>query len=162
MDHSVNCCTTKEEPVDPSRSRHPRITRPRLRGPDDQRPIHRGDRRSCRRDRSDGGAFTLFGGGIHGRQIELVPGIRVVQAWRPKMWEPGVCSLVRFTLVAEGTGTKVILDHSGFPVDPAQDPGKESRAHGSFAQTAELDRVSRRERPRADPGTARRLRRTSC
>lgn len=69
---------------------------------------------------TDGGAFTLFGGGIHGRQIELVPGIRVVQAWRPKMWEPGVYSLVRFTLVAEGSGTKVILDHSGFP-DGQQD-----------------------------------------
>lgn len=64
---------------------------------------------------TDGGTFTLFGGAIHGRQIELVPGIRVVQAWRPKMWEAGVYSLVRFTLVAEGTGTKVILDHSGFP-----------------------------------------------
>jgi uncharacterized protein YndB with AHSA1/START domain len=64
---------------------------------------------------ADGGAFTLFGGAIHGRQIELVPGARVVQAWRTKMWEPGVYSLVRFTLVAEGAGTKVVLDHSGFP-----------------------------------------------
>lgn len=64
---------------------------------------------------ADGGVFTLFGGAIHGRQIELVPGARVVQAWRTKMWEPGVYSLVRFTLVAEGTGTKVVLDHSGFP-----------------------------------------------
>ncbi len=31
------------------------------------------------------------------------------------MWEPGVFSMVRFTLAAEGTGTKVVLDHSGFP-----------------------------------------------
>jgi uncharacterized protein YndB with AHSA1/START domain len=69
---------------------------------------------------ADGGAFSLFGGAIHGRQIELVPGARVVQAWRTKMWEPGVYSLVRFTLVAEGAGTKVVLDHSGFP-DGQQD-----------------------------------------
>jgi uncharacterized protein YndB with AHSA1/START domain len=63
----------------------------------------------------DGGTFSLFGGAIHGRQIELVPGARVVQAWRVKMWEPGVYSLVRFTLTAEGKGTKVVLDHSSFP-----------------------------------------------
>lgn len=31
------------------------------------------------------------------------------------MWEPGVFSLVRFTLTPEGTGTKVVLDHSSFP-----------------------------------------------
>ncbi len=64
---------------------------------------------------TDGGAFSLFGGMIHGRQIELVPGVRLVQAWRVKLWEPGVYSLVRFTLAAEGNGTKVVLDHAAFP-----------------------------------------------
>jgi len=64
---------------------------------------------------TDGGAFSLFGGAIHGRHVELVPGTRVVQAWRVKMWDPGVYSVVRFTLTAEGTGTKVVLDHAGFP-----------------------------------------------
>ena len=68
----------------------------------------------------DGGAFSLFGGAIHGRQIELVPGARVVQAWRVKMWEPGLFSIVRFTLAAEGTGTKVVLDHAGFPEAQAE------------------------------------------
>ena len=64
---------------------------------------------------TDGGAFSLFGGMILGRHIELVPGVRVVQAWRVKLWEPGVFSLVRFTLTAEGSGTKVVLDHAAFP-----------------------------------------------
>jgi uncharacterized protein YndB with AHSA1/START domain len=64
---------------------------------------------------TDGGAFSVFGGFIHGRHIELVPGQRLVQAWRTKMWDPGVYSLVRFTLVADGKGTKVTLDHSGYP-----------------------------------------------
>jgi uncharacterized protein YndB with AHSA1/START domain len=68
----------------------------------------------------DGDAFALFGGAIHGRHIELVPGKRVVQAWRVKMWDAGVYSLVRFTLVPDGAGTKVTLDHSGFP--EAQEP----------------------------------------
>jgi uncharacterized protein YndB with AHSA1/START domain len=62
-----------------------------------------------------GGTFSLFGGAIHGRHVELVPNTRVVQAWRVKMWDAGVYSLVRFTLAAEGNGTKVVLDHSGFP-----------------------------------------------
>jgi uncharacterized protein YndB with AHSA1/START domain len=64
---------------------------------------------------AEGGTFSMFEGAIHGRHIELVPGQRVVQAWRVKMWEPGVFSLVRFTLTPEGNGTKVVLDHSGFP-----------------------------------------------
>lgn len=64
---------------------------------------------------NDGGEFSLFGGAIHGRQIELVPGARLVQAWRVKMWEPGTYSLVRFTLTAEGSGTRLVLDHSAFP-----------------------------------------------
>ena len=63
----------------------------------------------------EGGTFSLFGGVIHGRHIELVAGTRVVQAWRTKMWDPGVYSLVRFTLTADGSGTKLVLDHSGFP-----------------------------------------------
>ena len=46
---------------------------------------------------AEGGEFKLFGGAIHGRHVELVPGKRVVQAWRVKMWDPGVYSLVRFT-----------------------------------------------------------------
>jgi uncharacterized protein YndB with AHSA1/START domain len=69
---------------------------------------------------AEGGAFSLFGGAILGRQIELVPGARLVQAWRVKMWEPGVYSLVRFTLTAEGSGTKLVLDHAGFPDGQAE------------------------------------------
>lgn len=36
----------------------------------------------------DGGTFSIFGGYIEGRQIELVPGRRVVQAWRGSDWAP--------------------------------------------------------------------------
>ncbi len=34
-------------------------------------------------DRKAGGAFSMFGGQIVGRNIELVPNQRIVQAWRP-------------------------------------------------------------------------------
>jgi len=40
--------------------------------------------------REAGGTFTLFGGYVTGRHIELVPNERIVQAWRPQSWEPGV------------------------------------------------------------------------
>jgi activator of HSP90 ATPase len=61
-----------------------------------------------------GGAFKLFGGVIEGRNIELAPNQRIVQAWRPKYWPAGVYSLVKFELVARDSGTRIILDHTGF------------------------------------------------
>ena len=67
--------------------------------------------------RDEGSAFSLFGGAIQGRAVELVPGKRIVQAWRPKPWPDGHYSLVRFTLTREGSGTRLALDHSGYPED---------------------------------------------
>jgi activator of HSP90 ATPase len=67
-------------------------------------------------DPKAGGAFSLFGGAIVGRNIELVPNQRIVQAWRPKEDFPeGTYSLVEFELKPQGSGTKLILDHTGFP-----------------------------------------------
>ena len=65
--------------------------------------------------RDQGSAFSMFGGVIVGRNIELVPGQRIVQAWRPKYWNPGIYSLVRFELKAVGPKTMLALDHTGFP-----------------------------------------------
>jgi activator of HSP90 ATPase len=62
-----------------------------------------------------GGAFSLFGGYIVGRHIEMVPNQRLVQAWRETSWPAGVYSIVRFELIEEGAGTKLVFDHSGFP-----------------------------------------------
>lgn len=68
-------------------------------------------------DASEGATFSLFGGHITGRHIEFVPGERVVQAWRAKGWPPGLYSIARFELRAEGSGTKIVFDHDGFPAD---------------------------------------------
>jgi activator of HSP90 ATPase len=62
-----------------------------------------------------GGAFKAFGGLIEGRNVELIEGKRVVQAWRPANFEPGVYTLVHFELVSFGAGARVVLDHTGFP-----------------------------------------------
>jgi uncharacterized protein YndB with AHSA1/START domain len=63
----------------------------------------------------EGTAFMLFGGFITGRQIELVPNVRIVQAWRATGWGPGVFSIAKFELVKQGAATKVVFDHTGFP-----------------------------------------------
>ena len=67
--------------------------------------------------RSAGAEFVAFDGHVTGRQIELVPGERIVQAWRFPVWEPGAYSIVRFTLVPEGGGTRLVLDQDGEPAD---------------------------------------------
>lgn len=67
-----------------------------------------------------GGAFTLFGGYIVGRHIELVPNERIVQAWRAQSWKPGVYSIVQFELVEQGRSTKIVFDHKGFPEGQGQ------------------------------------------
>ena len=61
--------------------------------------------------------FSLFGGHITGRQVELVPNQLVVQAWRAKTWPAGVYSIARFELSAEGANTRLVFDHDGFPAD---------------------------------------------
>jgi uncharacterized protein YndB with AHSA1/START domain len=62
-----------------------------------------------------GGPFILFGGHIVGRQIDLVPDQRIIQAWRVVDWEPGVYSIARFELTEQGGGTRIVFDHTGFP-----------------------------------------------
>jgi activator of HSP90 ATPase len=70
--------------------------------------------------REAGGAFSLFGGYVTGRQIELVPNEQIVQVWRAGGWDPGIYSIARFALVEQGTGTKIMFDHTGFPKGDAE------------------------------------------
>jgi activator of HSP90 ATPase len=61
-----------------------------------------------------GGAFSMFGGKIVGRNVELLSGQRIVQAWRPANWEPGEYTLVKFELKPQDSHTRLLLDHTGF------------------------------------------------
>jgi activator of HSP90 ATPase len=70
--------------------------------------------------REVGGTFSLFGAHIVGMNIELEPNQRIVQAWRVVAWSPGVYSIAKFELVEQGAGTKLLFDHTGFPVGLAQ------------------------------------------
>jgi activator of HSP90 ATPase len=80
-------------------------------------------------DRRVGGAFSLFGGQIRGRNIELAPNRRVVQAWRPASWPEGVYSIVKFELIGQGSSTHVILDHTGFPPEKREQLASGWQAH---------------------------------
>jgi activator of HSP90 ATPase len=67
-----------------------------------------------------GGAFTIFGGHIVGRQVELTPNQRIVQAWRVVDWSPGAYSIARFELTGVGAETRLAFDHTGFPRGTAE------------------------------------------
>lgn len=60
-----------------------------------------------------GGGLQLFGGLIEGRNIELIPNQRIVQAWREASWPQGYYSLVKFEMVARGAGTHLVFDQTG-------------------------------------------------
>jgi len=78
--------------------------------------------------REAGGTFSLFGGVITGRHIELVPGERIVQAWRSE-WAPGEYSIARFVLNDQGSDTKIVFDHTGFPNGKAEHLATGWKAH---------------------------------
>jgi activator of HSP90 ATPase len=66
-------------------------------------------------DRKVGGALSLFNGHIIGRNLELVPNQRIVQAWRVVTWPEGAYSIAKFDLTSQGSGTHLVFDHIGFP-----------------------------------------------
>ena len=66
--------------------------------------------------REEGGSFSVHGGAVQGRNIELATNQRIVQAWRVGLWPEGVYSVIKVELKAEGINkTRVILDHTGYP-----------------------------------------------
>jgi activator of HSP90 ATPase len=79
--------------------------------------------------REAGGTFALYGGYITGRHVELVPNVRIVQAWRAGAWPAGIYSIARFELVDQGSGSKIVFDHTGFPKGEAESLASGWRAH---------------------------------
>src|SRR6202795_3197096 len=90
--------------------------------------MHLGDK-PAEISREVGGAFALFGGYITGRHVELVPNERIVQAWRTGGWPPGVYSIAKFELVEQGSGTRIVFDHTGFPKGEAEVLASGWKAH---------------------------------
>jgi activator of HSP90 ATPase len=78
------------------------------------------DKKPAQISREPGGLFSIFGAYIVGRQLELLPNQRIVQAWRVTSWPAGIYSIAKFELVPLPTGTKIIFDHIGFPAGAAE------------------------------------------
>lgn len=65
-----------------------------------------------------GGKFELFDGWVKGRVVEFRPGKLLVCTGRPSEWpDEWEDSVVKYTLSAASSGTKVSLEHSGLPSD---------------------------------------------
>ncbi|MFK7873005.1 MAG: SRPBCC domain-containing protein [Oligoflexales bacterium] len=52
--------------------------------------------------RKEGGKFSTYAGMCHGRNIEIVEGEKIVQAWRAEDWPSGVYSLLTLKLIPQG------------------------------------------------------------
>lgn len=64
-----------------------------------------------------GGRFTAYDGYAEGRNLELIPGRKIVQSWRASDWPEGHYSTVTFALARTGAGTRLTFTHSGVPND---------------------------------------------
>ncbi len=67
-----------------------------------------------------GGSFSCYGGRVLGRNVEVVPHTRIVQAWRPADWPEGVYTLARFELREEGGKTRLVFDQEAIPTDAVE------------------------------------------
>ncbi len=63
-----------------------------------------------------GGSFSTDAGEVTGVNVDLVPGRRLVQAWRRKDFPEGIYSMAAITLEPTPRGgTELVLTHRGVP-----------------------------------------------
>ena len=65
-----------------------------------------------------GGTFSASGNDVSGVNVDLVPGRRIVQAWRHRRFPEGIFSMAAVTLAPTANGgTELVLTHRGVPKD---------------------------------------------
>ncbi len=69
----------------------------------------------ARMNRREGGSFEAGDDYITGYNLELVPGRRIVQAWRGSDFPEGVYSVLSLELKPRGKGTRLTVDQVGVP-----------------------------------------------
>ena|SRR3989344_1747973 len=62
-----------------------------------------------------GDAFSSFDGYSEGKNLDLIPGKRIVQSWRSDGWPAGYYSKVFFEFEKTEAGTKLKFTHEGVP-----------------------------------------------
>ena len=71
----------------------------------------------ARISREVGGEIMAYGGYITGKNVELIPGKKIVQTWRASDWPAGDESRVAFVLTPVPAGTRLQFTHRGVPDD---------------------------------------------
>lgn len=66
-------------------------------------------------DAKVGGKFHMFGGNVSGIFKDIIPNIRIVQAWRFSHWVEGHFSEVTINLSETKSGTRLTLKHTNVP-----------------------------------------------
>ncbi len=73
-------------------------------------------RHTAKISRKVGGTFSAYSGYIKGINVDLVPGKRIVQAWRSREFPAGIFSMATFNLTpTKNGGTELVLIHRGVP-----------------------------------------------
>merc|ERR1712137_120983 len=67
-------------------------------------------------DKKIGGEFSIFGGQITGKNLNLVENKEIIQDWRFQSWPNGHYSKVVIKLEAVNGGTELSLEQTGVPV----------------------------------------------
>lgn len=68
--------------------------------------------------RKVGGPFSISESEVTGINVDLVPGKRIVQAWRHRRFPEGIFSMAAITLTpTPDGGTDLVLVHRGVPKD---------------------------------------------
>ena len=69
----------------------------------------------ARISRKAGGSFSAYDDYATGKNIEIVPGKKIVQEWRASDWEEGVFSIATFVISKSGSGAKLVFTQTGVP-----------------------------------------------
>ncbi len=73
-------------------------------------------------DPSPDGEFSIFGGYITGKNVELLPGERIVQRWRTTEFPvKSPDSMLKVIFEETGKSTKMIIRHTKIPEGQAKD-----------------------------------------
>ena len=71
--------------------------------------------------RKAGGKFSISGGDIEGKNLELIPDQKIVQSWRYSDWANGVYSTATFALEELGDNTRLTFTQTGVPDEHYED-----------------------------------------
>ena len=94
--------------------------------------------------RKIGGTFSVSGNDVSGINVDLVPGQRIVQAWRHRRFPEGIFSMAAVTLApTTDGGTELVLTHRGVPKDLIPETEQTWREVYWSRMKAYLDRDSR-------------------